>query len=112
MDADTIPPHAQPLENPPRPPRFKQIAIVFLIVLAAAAALFVLWKRQWEMRPAAVTPADSTKGEINRFAPIEKLDPNLFQWVEKDIGTFSEDASFFDEEESNLEEINASYEDQ
>lgn len=44
--------------------------------------------------------------------PISPLASDLFDTVGQNIGVFSQDASFFDEQEADLEEINTAYEDQ
>lgn len=46
------------------------------------------------------------------LASITPLASDLFDTVKQDIGVFSEDVSFFDEQEGVLEEINMTYEDQ
>ncbi|TSC77492.1 MAG: hypothetical protein G01um101433_566 [Parcubacteria group bacterium Gr01-1014_33] len=80
-------------EVSPRPSRYKKIAVIFLVLLIAAGIIFVARKRGKEQE-------------------IKPLDAGLFDPVEQDIDAFSEDASFFNEQETDLEEINTAYETQ
>ena len=84
-------PSLQPQETSSRFSRYKRIGIIFL-VLFVIAGLFL-----------------AVRG---RRRGVEPLDANLFDSVEQDVGAFSEDASFFDEQEADLQEINAAYETQ
>ncbi|MDP3769885.1 MAG: hypothetical protein U1A25_03375 [Candidatus Sungbacteria bacterium] len=71
--------------------RYKKIAVIFLILFVGIGLIVIARKRGQEIKP---------------------LDTTLFDSVEKDIGVFSDDASFFDEQEGDLEKINTVYEDQ
>ena len=72
--------------------QYKKIMIIFLVLIVVAITIFfIVRERRREIKP---------------------LDAGLFHSIEKDSDIFSEDASFFDEQEVNLEKINNAYENQ
>lgn len=77
--------------------RIKLLSAITIGVVVLVFFVFPIGNRigKFTLSPASLTP----------------LAVDLFDSVKQDIGVFSEDTSFFDEQERDIEEINTAYED-
>ena len=81
-------------------------AIIVVIVTIIILIVGIFGARQKKQEQIPETPSETiapTKG-------IEQFDDSFLQELDTDLGTFSDDILFFDEQDSLLEDIGESYE--